>query len=97
MTDSAGDIEPIEMQATMGIWTLEAFPLVELVSARKSGYSLSVSIVMITSSKILMIPDFVLYFLIVGRVCPNCHGHIVPITRFLCIASIRSGSPFVNL
>jgi hypothetical protein len=49
------------------------------VSGPTRGLHTSALVVGVFSSETSAIPDFVLYSLIAGIVCPNCRGHIVPI------------------
>lgn len=52
---------------------------VEAVSGPFLGLAITASVVGVFSSETSVIPDFVIFTLLVGVVCPNCRGHIVPI------------------
>lgn len=52
---------------------------VVVVEAIPTTLYVSASIVLVYLSKTSLVPSTVRLSLIVGVVCPNCHGHLVPI------------------
>lgn len=63
----------------MELLLLEASQSAVVAEGPALGLVISVSAVGISSSEISLTPDFVISTLLVGIVCPNCHGHLVPI------------------
>lgn len=52
---------------------------VEYATESPSGLHITAYVAGVSLSKISLMPVFVVCTLIVGIVCPNCRGHLVPI------------------
>lgn len=67
-----------EIQTThhdVAVASLRATP----VTGFPYGLHITVCLAAVSLSKTSLMPAFVVCTLIVGIVCPNCHGHLVPI------------------
>lgn len=68
---------------------VEASLVVQDVTNPILGLVISASVVATFSSEISILPSFVNYSLYVGIVCPNCHGHTVPIIGLQILGLVR--------